>query len=38
LRPAGKVADFFVFLCSPRASYALSSTYYVDGGRLNVTT
>jgi NAD(P)-dependent dehydrogenase (short-subunit alcohol dehydrogenase family) len=32
------LADFFVFLCSPRASYCLGSTYYVDGGWLNVVT
>ncbi len=25
-----------VFLCSPRASYCVGSTYYVDGGWLNV--
>ena len=31
-----EVADFFVFLCSPRASYCVGSTYYVDGGWLNV--
>lgn len=33
-----ELADFFVFLCSPRASYCLGSTYYVDGGWLNVVT
>ena len=33
-----EIADFFVFLCSPRAAYAVGSTYYVDGGWLNVTT
>ena len=33
-----EVADFFVFLCSPRASYSVGSTYYVDGGWLNVVT
>ena len=33
-----EVADFFVFLCSPRASYSVGSTYYVDGGWLNVIT
>ncbi|MEV6298908.1 SDR family oxidoreductase [Actinoplanes sp. NPDC051861] len=33
-----EIADFFVFLCSARASYAVGSTYYVDGGWLNVTT
>jgi len=31
-----EMADFFVFLCSPRASYCVGSTYYVDGGWLNV--
>jgi NAD(P)-dependent dehydrogenase (short-subunit alcohol dehydrogenase family) len=30
-----ELADFFVFLCSPRASYSVGSTYYVDGGWLN---
>jgi NAD(P)-dependent dehydrogenase (short-subunit alcohol dehydrogenase family) len=30
-----EMADFFVFLCSPRASYCVGSTYYVDGGWLN---
>jgi NAD(P)-dependent dehydrogenase (short-subunit alcohol dehydrogenase family) len=29
-----ELADFFVFLCSPRASYAVGSTYHVDGGML----
>lgn len=33
-----ELADFFVFLCSDRASYCVGSTYYVDGGWLNVTT
>jgi NAD(P)-dependent dehydrogenase (short-subunit alcohol dehydrogenase family) len=33
-----KVAEFTVFLCSPRASYCVGSTYYVDGGWLRVTT
>ena len=33
-----EVADFFVFLCSPRASYSLGATYYVDGGWLKVVT
>lgn len=32
-----EVANLFVFLCSPRASYCLGSTYYVDGGWLRVT-
>jgi NAD(P)-dependent dehydrogenase (short-subunit alcohol dehydrogenase family) len=27
-----EVADFFVFLCSARASYSVGTTYYVDGG------
>lgn len=31
-----ELADFFVYLCSPRASYCVGSTYYVDGGWLNV--
>jgi NAD(P)-dependent dehydrogenase (short-subunit alcohol dehydrogenase family) len=31
-----ELADFFVFLCSPRASYCVGSAYYVDGGWLNV--
>jgi NAD(P)-dependent dehydrogenase (short-subunit alcohol dehydrogenase family) len=29
-----ELADFYVFLCSPRASYCVGSTYYVDGGWL----
>ena len=29
-----ELADFFVFLCSPRASYCVGSTYFVDGGWL----
>jgi len=29
-----ELAQFFVFLCSPRASYCVGSTYYVDGGWL----
>jgi NAD(P)-dependent dehydrogenase (short-subunit alcohol dehydrogenase family) len=33
-----EIADLFVFLCSPRASYCVGSTYYIDGGWLNVTT
>jgi len=33
-----EIADFFVFLCSPRAGYAVGATYYVDGGWLRVTT
>jgi len=31
-----EIAAFFVFLCSPRAAYCLGSTYYIDGGWLNV--
>ncbi len=31
-----ELADFFVFLCSDRASYCVGSTYYVDGGYLKV--
>jgi 3-oxoacyl-[acyl-carrier protein] reductase len=30
-----ELADFFVFMCSPRASYCVGSTFYVDGGWLN---
>lgn len=33
-----EIAHFFVFLCSPRASYSVGSSYYVDGGWLNVIT
>ena len=29
-----EVADFFVFLCSKRASYSVGSTYFIDGGML----
>lgn len=29
-----ELADFFVFLCSDRASYSVGSTYFVDGGML----
>jgi NAD(P)-dependent dehydrogenase (short-subunit alcohol dehydrogenase family) len=29
-----ELANFFVFLCSPKASYCVGSTYYVDGGWL----
>ncbi len=31
---AEELADFFVFLCSDRASYSVGSTYFVDGGML----
>ncbi|HZS07382.1 MAG TPA: SDR family oxidoreductase [Blastocatellia bacterium] len=31
-----ELADFFVFLCSPRASYCVGSTLQVDGGWLKV--
>ncbi len=31
-----ELANFFVFLCSPRASYCVGSEYYVDGGWLKV--
>jgi NAD(P)-dependent dehydrogenase (short-subunit alcohol dehydrogenase family) len=33
-----ELAQFFVFLCSPKASYCVGSSYYVDGGWLNVVT
>ena len=29
-----ELSDFFVFLCSERASYSVGSTYFVDGGML----
>lgn len=29
-----EMADFFVFLCSRRASYSVGSAYFVDGGML----
>ncbi|MBI1256272.1 MAG: SDR family oxidoreductase [Chloroflexi bacterium] len=35
---AEELAQFFVFLCSPKASYCVGSSYYVDGGWLNVVT
>lgn len=35
---AEELAYFIVFLCSPRASYSVGSTYYVDGGMLKVIT
>ena len=33
-----EIANLFVFLCSPRASYCVGSTYYIDGGWLKTTT
>lgn len=33
-----EIADFIIFLCSERASYSVGSTYYIDGGWLNVIT
>jgi 3-oxoacyl-[acyl-carrier protein] reductase len=33
---AEELANFFVFLCSDRASYSVGSTYFVDGGMLKV--
>lgn len=32
-----ELANVFVFLCSPKASYCVGSSYYVDGGWLSVT-
>ncbi len=29
-----EIADFFVFICSKRASYSVGSTYFIDGGML----
>ncbi len=29
-----ELANFFVFLCSDRASYSIGSTYFIDGGML----
>jgi NAD(P)-dependent dehydrogenase (short-subunit alcohol dehydrogenase family) len=31
-----EVAEMYVFLASPRASYCVGSTYYIDGGWLKV--
>jgi 3-oxoacyl-[acyl-carrier protein] reductase len=31
-----ELADFYVFMASEKASYCVGSTYYVDGGWLNV--
>ncbi len=36
--PPDEIAHFFVFLCSEKASYSVGSTYYIDGGWLNVIT
>ncbi|GGL06059.1 SDR family NAD(P)-dependent oxidoreductase [Mangrovihabitans endophyticus] len=33
-----EIANLFVFLCSPLASYCAGSTYYIDGGWLRTTT
>lgn len=33
-----EIANFFVFLCSDKASYSVGSSYYIDGGWLNVVT
>lgn len=33
-----EIANLFVFLCSPRASYCVGSTFYIDGGWLKVVT
>lgn len=33
-----EIANLCVFLCSPRASYCVGGTYYIDGGWLRVTT
>jgi NAD(P)-dependent dehydrogenase (short-subunit alcohol dehydrogenase family) len=33
-----EMAEFFVFLCSERASYCVGSSYYVDGGWLKVVS
>jgi NAD(P)-dependent dehydrogenase (short-subunit alcohol dehydrogenase family) len=33
-----EIANLFVFLSSPKAAYTVGSTYYIDGGWLNVTT
>jgi 3-oxoacyl-[acyl-carrier protein] reductase len=35
---AQEIADFFIFLCSARASYSVGSSYYVDGGWLNTVS
>jgi NAD(P)-dependent dehydrogenase (short-subunit alcohol dehydrogenase family) len=33
-----EIANLFVFLCSPRASYCVGSTFYIDGGWLKVVS
>ncbi|MEP7289188.1 MAG: SDR family oxidoreductase [Chloroflexota bacterium] len=33
-----EIANFFVFICSPKASYSVGSTYFVDGGWLKVVS
>ena len=33
-----ELADFCVFLCSPRASYSVGSVYHVDGGMLKTAS
>lgn len=33
-----EIANLAVFLCSPRASYCVGATYYIDGGWLKVIT
>lgn len=33
-----EIANLFVFMCSDKASYCVGSTYYIDGGWLNVVT
>ena len=31
---AEELANFFVFLCSNKASYSTGSSYFIDGGML----
>jgi len=33
-----ELADFCVFICSPRASYSIGSVYHVDGGMLKTAS